>query len=695
MSRCPSCHEEIESDWLVCAYCGTKLSHGVIQQGRSPDLSPWLIIGGSGVFLVGLVLVCIAVLRIGLVKFPQMWGAQINSEKSTQASEHTPVSMLNRAELEITSTNEPPEVVQSAGFSRGFGNQAYVWGKGKITRAIFRSDAGLIAIGSTTGVEMLDSKSLSTLFFLDTPDEVIDIAISHNGKIAGVSLDNGTLIAFDAQTGEIINQWALDYQQDVIKLLITPDGSRLIGYAGYNLYAWDLNGSTARLIDGGLFTPNSQGYSMSASGEQFSIGSYNGSMSGGGMSERWQNYLPLGILFTDSGPVLLRSSDITGRNEILVVYFDDQKQTEIRYRPGDATEHFVLSPDNQTLVGYTHSQITLWNPQTGERLQSYTIDWGDILDMQFDRQNQLWGTSQDDNGVYSWTLGDLQNPQYLAWPVGNKGNTVKVFFMPGTDSEIIMTTQWDSTQLIDFKTNTLLNRLPGGVPYSIFLDGSLLSLTNEKFVRLDPRNGKEIGPVTPCGLVRIILVPPYTGQFTLCLSQDGKHQVWDLYANTVHATLFMQNPEVTTLSPQGNLVLSTGSTEWQILETATGSVRAAMPVFPVYSPTPLFSADERYLVARTSDSQFTIFDTSTGQPVGPANTVSGMISTYDFSPDSQFLAVGDHTGVVTLWRPGESTPFLTYQPHKEGISLVKVSPNGEYIATSSYDGTVVLWSVAP
>lgn len=699
MARCPTCQEEVESDWLVCAYCGTRLSRSAPQQiRRSHNPTLWLAIAGAIVFLTGVILVSTFVLRGGVLISRHTTAPQAAVEEDPQVLQDTnkPVTDYTQAAPTYTVVPPAPALKQPAGFSPGFANQAYVWGKGKITRAIFSSDAGRIAVGSSTGIEVLDSQTLTTLFFLPTSAEVIDIALSSDGRIAGASLSNSTLIAIDAQTGEQINQWTLDYSLNVNQLLITPDGSRLIGYTGYNLYAWDLKGKEARLIDGGMFAPNAQDYSMSGSGEQFSIGSYFGSTSRGGMSERWQNYLPLGILFTDSGPVLLRSSDMTGRNEILVVYFDELKQTEIRYQPGDAKEHFVLSPDSQTLVGYDRRQITLWNTQTGERLQSYTNEWGDILDMRFDSQNQLWGASQDDIGVYSWKLENLQNPQLLVWPVANKDSTVKLFFMSGTDSEIIMTTQNETIDLVDFKTNTLLNHIKGSMAIGVFPDGSLLAFAVDKYLHLDPRTGKVVGTVTPCGYEIPLFISVLSGQNMICPPiQAGELQIWDLLANKVHATLPMPNPVVSVLSPLGNLILMTGDSDWQILETATGKVRTHLPGFPVYSPTPVFSADERYLVVRTSDTQFTIFDSSTGQPVGPANTVSGMISAYDFSPDSLFLAVGDHSGSVNLWRLGENAPFFTYQPHQDGINELKVSPDGHYVATSSFDGTIIIWNVAP
>ena len=696
MSRCPKCHEQIEVDWLVCAYCGTRLSPGVSKKGQSPSLAGWLMIGGSVVFLIGVIFVGVVVLGNQLVNLSHIVGLQTILKKSEQTRQGTPTPQLDHFPLALTSTDTLPNSAlgQSAGFSLGFGNQAYVWGKGRINRVIFSLDAGFIVIGSTKGVEILDSKSFSNLVSFPTPDEVIDIAISLDGTTVGVSLNDGTVIAFDAHTGEKINQWTVDLGLVVYQLLITPDGSRLIGYTAYNLYAWDLKSDKSHLIAGGMFSNSSRDYSMSTSGEQFSIGSYYGVTGGGRMSDKWREFRSNGIIFTESGPVLLRS--IPGMtNGDLIVYFDEQKQTWIRYQPGDATEHFVLSHDSQILAGYAYNQVTLWNTQTGERLQSYKIDWGEILDMQFDSQNQLWGTSLDISGVYTWSIGDLQNPQFLDWSVADKGSSLDLFFMPGTNSEIIMATQSESIQLIDFKTNTLLNRLPDGTPYTVFIDGSLLTFTNEKFLRLNPYTGKEIDPVTPCGEEGLTFLSGLVGQFTLCQPQDGKQQVWDLYTNSVHSILVSQEPPFPILSPQGNLILSTGGEDRQIIETSTGKVRSLLPGFPIYSAPPLFSKDERYLVARISKTQLSVFNTSTGQAVGPVITINTYPQEYDFSPDSEFLAVGDHEGGVTLWHPGESTPFFTYQPHTRGIILLKISPDGNYIATSSFDGTIVVWNVSP
>ena len=587
------------------------------------------------------------------------------------------------------------------------------FGKGTVSEVTYSPDGTRLAVASSIGVWIYDTRTGAEIDWLTTdisrPDPARSVTYSPDGRTLA---SGGThkVYLWDAATGQSKDIYEIPSIGGVIDAIYSvrysPDGRILAsgGYADNAIRLWDtLTGEQLATLQG--HTEDIRSVAFSPDGRTLASVSYKG-----GTIQLWDTNTRH-LKFTLTQPSVLSVS---------------------------------FSPDGTTLASADYDKINLWNAATGQ-LKSTLTQWGvsnvsfspdgtTLASADYDKiylrdaaTGQLKSTLEGENKSWGISLAFSLNSRMLAtgnldtirlWDINTgqlrftlAGHTIRadhVVYAPDGHTLAIGRGPND-VELWDVATGHLKSTLPtrsnwrDSVAYSP--DGGILAIGNNKTVGMwDVGTRQRKATLEHTALVRCVAYSP-DGHTLASGDAEGGLRLWDARSGTYRANLIGHTTDISSISfrPDGT-TLASGEYADDSVRLWDLNTRKPLKTFkdhPGGVVSLSFSPDGQTLAVecpgeRYFDAIVVLWDVESGErkatlPIARSCYYSGV----RFSPDSTLLAVGGNMGTLLLWNVATGEKLKVFSGHGHWIESLAFSPDGTTLASGSVDGTVLLWDVTP
>jgi WD40 repeat protein len=572
------------------------------------------------------------------------------------------------------------------------------WGDGTRRNLAWSPDGRQLAVSSSIGIYLYDTKTNKIDRYIDTGGWVdyvgyspdghtlastssgeIDLWNTDNWKliyrfklsnntVKCISISNNGILASQLVDG-LVNLWNIDEGKLIYSFISSrtgdnmedcdflPDGSSLIiGARDYPMEMWDVEkGTLVRTFEGDLnayeveFSDNGR-YLASKSDETIIVRDpYTGEI-----------YLSIENR-TDVGEIRFSPDEHTlaltsfnsvelwdlDRNDLLLTIQDDSGINQLTF-----------SPDGYTLatVSYNNNSVRLWNVSSGQQLTTLSENPYNLFNFAYSPDGKILATGF--NEVILWNVDDntMMKSLDLNPFVSTMGNIYGIQFSPSAGILAIGTYR-GSLLLLDVASVKVLkiiesedNFYPGNC-LDFSPDGRILAVcTEEKGLRL-----WDIEQLLPLNRLEDQTADIKLASFspdgsTLIGTTGSTIRNWDVTSGRLVYEFNGSDDDIRYIafSPDGSILATVSQGEINLWEAATGNE------FKVLIPgTPLayqiaFSPDGRILAAGLRDGTVILWDITTGL----ANTLYGhtMNTSYlFFSPDGTYLISGSGDQTIRFW----------------------------------------------
>jgi WD40 repeat protein len=547
---------------------------------------------------------------------------------------------------------------------------------------------------------------------IDAGTAVASVAFSPDGRQVAGGSAQGTVLVWDADTGEPIGEPLAGHADAVLSVAFSPDGHRLASAGGdgavrlWNPDTGQPHGDPlighAGHVTSVAFSPD--GHRLASAGGDGTVRLWNPDtgqphgdpMTGGHtFGVHCVAFSPDGRRLASCGYDNVRLWDaVTGQAFGAALTGHTDQVTAVAF-----------SPDGHMLASASlgDGTVRLWDTgasQLGTPLRGHTFT---INDVAFSPDGHRLATAGGDHTVRLW---DADTGQSLGDPLtGHAGQVLSVVFSPG--GHLLATAGDDgAVWLWDVDTGASVGDLfaqQPGAPRSVVAfspDGHTLTTASEDgSVRLwDADTGQPNGnPLA--GHTEAVLSVAFSpdGHRLATASVDGSVRLWDADTGQPNGNPLAGHTEAVlsvAFSPDGHR-LATASVDGSVRlwdadtgqpngEPLTGHADAVLSV--------AFSPDGHRLATAGEDCTVRLWDAVSGEPVadpltGHVRTVLGVV----FSPDGRRLASrsADHT--VRLWDADTGVSLGALTGHTDWVSGAVFSPDGQRLVTASFDGTLRIW----
>lgn len=365
--------------------------------------------------------------------------------------------------------------------------------------------------------------------------------------------------------------------------------------------------------------------------------------------------------------------------------------------PGDA----AFSPDGQRIVIADSRLATVWDVESGEKMQTCYGHEGEIECVAFsaDSRRIATGGAKDDRTVRIW---DAETGQELLVLRGHADAVHGVAFdgdgshvYSGSRDSVI---KWDA--VLGQRTRTLDSQVRS-LAVSFFADGKrIASSDNDDKLRIwSVDDGDELASIALPDKGHCLAISP-NDRFVAIGDAKGTTTIWDTNSETVAHTLSCHRGRIGHLafSPDGErIATSCYQDSIKIWDVVKGEEVSSISVEKLYGGSPLvFLSDTQLIgVLRDSTRSMTVFDVTSGEPVlsFEGRRIVGS-NCFAMNPDRTRLAASVDGRTIQIYDVKSGLRQFELKGNVEVVVDMQFSPDGQRLASASRDGIVKLWDLA-
>jgi len=488
--------------------------------------------------------------------------------------------------------------------------------------------------------DFMGSKAAKAYGGLDI--RLFDIAVSPDGHLLAAVGEGGTVVLFDADSGEMLRRMQAEGHEFHVwgSVAFHPDGKRLITAGdGRSIMFWALPGGE-KLKE--LQAPPGRIWDLALS--------------------------PDGKRMATGG---------TDRN---VTIWDVETGKIVQTLRGhtDAIQAVTFSPDGNLLASASSDMtVMVWDMKKGTPLHLLQGHTNEVSEVAFSPDSLLLATGSEDNTIRLWDMRSGVKKGRL------QGHDNQVYGLAFINSRYLASASYDRTLRIwDIETSI---KQGISVPVKV-LQG------HAAFVNRITAFHDHLFSASDDGTVRRWDLPQEI------ISKDM--QVIDCAADGI-----AEEPRSCAIAPDGSTVavgFSGGGLRlytlpdtrlvWEKAGTPgiTGKEKAGAEVINRL----IFSPDGRNLASASYDNPIvSLWQVSNGQMVRTFKGHQKGVAGIAFSPDSRFLATASLDGIIGIFEIGRENGRF-YPAHKGGAYSVNFDKEGQRLLSAGEDGRVRLWDIS-
>lgn len=392
---------------------------------------------------------------------------------------------------------------------------------------------------------------------------------------------------------------------------------------------------------------------------------------------------------------------------------------EVAYAPGArrliAHEHAVravaFSPDGQTALTASDTQLFLWNLTTGEVIREFTGGHDDTINsLDFNADGTQAVSGGDDGRVIVW---DVTTGAIIADFLDHTEAVNKVVFSPavsqvasGGDDNVVYIRDIPSQQVFrvfQFHTNAV-NALAysgdGRLLASGADDGTIrvMSIANGSIYNTLPAEPAAQQSVLDFRITALAF-DPTDNDLLASGSDDNIVRLWDVTsANEVMILEAHNNPVTDIVYAAGGSTFFSAASDASIIlwRESTGE---ALTVFEGHDSAVFdidFSPDRSRLISGSFDNTLRLWDIERAEELRRYSGHRGRsTSTFGvYGPGDRTVLSGAYDNTLRLWDVTTQLTIQEFLGHQDRVASVAISTDGTTALSASWDDTVILWDVA-
>ena len=409
-------------------------------------------------------LICLLVLAgaITTISFLLKTGKPETPVANSLAGEST--SAINTPTEEPTSIVETPAMILSnlpiTPENANQVSQVGQMGKGSIKQVVYSPSGQLLAVASSIGIYLYDSRDLSQIRFIDTGFWINSVAFSPDGQtLASGSTDN-TIQLWNVSDGSLLSTLS-GHSYSVLSLAFSPDGQTLAsGSSDNTIKLWHVSdGSLMNTLSG--HSDSVKSIAFSPDGQTLASGSADNtiklwSVSDGSLQQTLYGRTDSvdSIAFSPNDQLLASSSG----DGTIIWRISDGSLLHTLSGHTDWVNSVAFSPDGQTLASGSYDKtIKLWRISDGSLLQTLDGHSNSVMSVAFSQDGQTLASGSFDNTIKLWRVSDGSLLQTLG---GHTDWVNSVAFSP--DGQMLASGSGDGTiKLWHVSDGSLLQTLNG------------------------------------------------------------------------------------------------------------------------------------------------------------------------------------------------------------------------------------------
>ncbi|KAG8791588.1 hypothetical protein FRC12_008701 [Ceratobasidium sp. 428] len=505
---------------------------------------------------------------------------------------------------------------------------------------------------------------------IDHDDRVNAVACSSDGRRIVSGSWDGTVRAWDAETGAPVGDPLVGHSSRVTSVAYSPDGRHIVsGSSDHTIRVWDAE--TSALVGDPLVGHSKSVRSVAYSPDGRHV-----------VSGSWDKTVRVWDAET-SAPV---GDPLVGHSYSI--------------------SSVACSPDGRRIVsGSWDNTVRVWGAKSGKPVGDPLVGHlGSVSSVAYSPDGRRIISGSSDKTIRVWdaeTGAPIGNPL-----VGHSDCVNSVAYSP--DGRHIVSGSWDKTiRVWDADTGAPLGEPLAGHSSSVNSVGyssdgrRIVSGSWDKTARVwDEETG-----VVPIGdplvghsySVKSVAYSP-DGRRIVSGSHDKTVRVWDAETGApIGNPLVGHSHWVSSVaySPDGRRIVSGSRDETvRVWDAETGApIGNPLVGHSHWVASVAYSSDGRHIISESWNNTVQVWDADTGVPVG--DTFAGdpdWFSPVVYSPDGRRIATRDRGHTVSVWdaKSGLSVgdPLVG---HSDWVSSVAYSPDGRRIVSGSYDKTVRVW----